>query len=221
MLKWGADCGLAYDGDADRLIAVDEKGNVVDGDSVIYVCAKFLHDKGELKDGLVTATVMSNMGLYKAVEKLGGSVDTTKVGDRYVLEKMRETGCVIGGEQSGHIIFLNHTTTGDGILSSLQLMQAIRDKGKTLSELSSELELYPQVLKNAKIKNENKSRYMQDPIVKKEIEEVEKLMRGEGRVLIRPSGTEPLVRVMIEGSDQKLITEYASAIAALIELRLG
>ena len=221
VLRWRADCGLAYDGDADRLIAVDEKGNVVDGDSVIYVCAKFLHDKGELKDGLVTATVMSNMGLYKAVEKLGGRVDTTKVGDRYVIERMRETGCVVGGEQSGHIIFLDHTTTGDGILSSLQLMQAVRDKGKPLSELSSELELYTQVLRNAKIKNENKSRFMQDPIVKKEIEEVERLMRGEGRVLIRPSGTEPLVRVMIEGSDLQLITEYASAIAALIELRLG
>lgn len=221
VIGWGADCGLAFDGDADRLIAAGADGSIIDGDRLIYICAKAMHEKGELRDGLVTATVMSNMGFHKALEKLGCRVDTTKVGDRYVLEKMLETGCVIGGEQSGHIIFLNHTTTGDGILSSLQLMQAVRDSGKTLTELASEVKMYPQVLKNAKIKNENKKKYMLDPVVKNEIEELEKLMKGDGRVLIRPSGTEPLVRVMLEGKDQQEITEYASALAALIELRLG
>ncbi len=221
VISWGADCGLAFDGDADRLIAVDASGNIVDGDKLIYINARALHEKGELKDGLVTVTVMSNIGLYKAVEKFGGKVETTKVGDRYVLESMLETGGIIGGEQSGHIIFLNHTTTGDGILSALQLMQAVRDSGKTLEELAKEVKMYPQVLKNAKIKNENKKKYMLDPVISNEIKEIEKLIKGDGRILIRPSGTEPLVRVMLEGSNLDEITEYAASLAALIELRLG
>lgn len=221
VVNEGADLGLAFDGDADRLIAIDADGNVVDGDRIIYMCAKYLHDKGELKDNLVTVTVMSNMGIYKAMEKLGGRVETTKVGDRYVLESMLETGGVVGGEQSGHIIFLNHTTTGDGMLSGLQVLQAVRDSGKTLAELADEITLYPQVLKNARIKNENKSKYMNDPVIVEAIEKVEGKMAGDGRVLIRPSGTEPLVRVMIEGSDQEEITKHAEALAALLELRLG
>ncbi len=221
VISWGADCGLAFDGDADRLIAVDASGNIVDGDRLIYINARALHEKGELNDELVTVTVMSNIGLYKAVEKFGGKVETTKVGDRYVLESMLETGGTIGGEQSGHIIFLNHTTTGDGILSALQLMQAVRDSGKTLEELAKEVTMYPQVLKNAKIKNENKKKYMLDPVISNEIKEIEKLIKGDGRILIRPSGTEPLVRVMLEGSNLDEITEYAASLAALIELRLG
>jgi len=221
VISWGADCGLAFDGDADRLIAVDASGNIVDGDRLIYINARALHEKGELNDELVTVTVMSNIGLYKAVEKFGGKVETTKVGDRYVLESMLETGGTIGGEQSGHIIFLNHTTTGDGILSALQLMQAVRDSGKTLEELAKEVTMYPQVLKNAKIKNENKKKYMFDPVISNEIKEIEKLIKGDGRILIRPSGTEPLVRVMLEGSNLDEITEYAASLAALIELRLG
>lgn len=221
VLRLGADCGLAFDGDADRLIAVDAEGRLVDGDHLIFICAKYLKQKGLLEKNLVTATVMSNMGLYKAVEEMGATVETTGVGDRYVLERMLQTGCVIGGEQSGHIIFLNHTTTGDGVLSALQTLQAVRDSGKTLAELADEMKVYPQVLKNAKVKNENKTRFDRDEIIMKEIRSVEKKMKGDGRVLIRPSGTEPLVRVMIEGSDEAAIQEDAAALAALIELRLG
>ncbi len=221
VLRLGADCGLAFDGDADRLIAVDAGGRLVDGDHLIFICAKYLKQKGLLEKNLVTATVMSNMGLYKAVEEMGASVETTGVGDRYVLERMLQTGCIIGGEQSGHIIFLNHTTTGDGVLSALQTLQAVRDSGKTLAELADEMKVYPQVLKNAKVKNENKTRFDRDEIIMKEIRSVEKKMKGDGRVLIRPSGTEPLVRVMIEGSDEVAIKEDAAALAALIELRLG
>ena len=221
VLRQQADCGLAFDGDADRLIAVDADGNIVDGDHLIYICASYLKRKGLLEKNLVTATVMSNMGLYKAVEEMGASVDTTAVGDRYVLERMLQTGCVIGGEQSGHIIFLNHTTTGDGVLSALQTLQAVRDSGRTLGELAAEMKVYPQVLNNARVKNENKTRYDRDEVIMKEIRSVEKKMKGDGRVLIRPSGTEPLVRVMIEGSDEAAIKEDAAALAALIELRLG
>ena len=221
VLRLGADCGLAFDGDADRLIAVDAEGRLVDGDHLIFICAKYLKQKGLLEKNLVTATVMSNMGLYKAVEEMGATVETTGVGDRYVLERMLQTGCVIGGEQSGHIIFLNHTTTGDGVLSALQTLQAVRDSGKTLAELADEMKVYPQVLKNARVKNENKTRFDRDEIIMEEIRSLEKKMKGDGRVLIRPSGTEPLVRVMIEGSDEAAIKEDAAALAALIELRLG
>lgn len=221
VLGFKADLGLAFDGDADRLIAVDEHGNEIDGDKIIYICAKHLKEKGLLKDNLVTATVMSNIGFHKAVEAFGGKVDVTKVGDRYVLERMLETGCVLGGEQSGHMIFLNHTTTGDGILSALQLLQAVRDSGKTLGELAEEMVEYPQVLKNARIKNENKKKFAANPEVKEKIAELEEKMSGDGRVLIRASGTEPLIRVMLEGSDIDLITGYASELAAFIEQKLG
>ncbi len=221
VVSLGADMGLAFDGDADRLIAVDASGKKVDGDSVIYMCAKALYMKGQLNNNLVTTTVMSNMGFHKAVEKFGGRVETTKVGDRYVLESMLETGSIIGGEQSGHMIFLNHTTTGDGILSALQLLQVVRDSGKSLEELAAEVKYYPQVLKNARVKNENKKKYMMDSVILKEIENLEKKMKGCGRVLIRPSGTEPLVRVMVEGKDPAQISEDAAALAALMELRLG
>ena len=163
VVRQGAFIGLAYDGDADRLIAVDELGRIIDGDKLICICAKMLKDSGELKDDKVTATVMSNIGFHKYLENLGCSVDVTAVGDRYVLERMLETGCVIGGEQSGHIIFRNHSTTGDGILSSLQLVKAVLASGKKASELSDEIEIYPQVLKNAKVKNENKNKYKNDP----------------------------------------------------------
>lgn len=216
-----ADIGLAFDGDADRLIAVDEKGRIVDGDMMIYICAKMLKSEGELNGGKVTATVMSNLGFHKAIESIGASVDVTQVGDRYVLEHMLKTGCVIGGEQSGHIIFLNHSTTGDGILSALQLLKAVKKSGKKLSELADEVTIYPQVLKNAKIKNENKKKYMNDPEIAAEIKRLEDLMAGEGRVLIRPSGTEPLVRVMLEGKDVETITRLAEGLAALLTKRMG
>ena len=221
VVRQGAFIGLAYDGDADRLIAVDELGRIIDGDKLICICAKMLKDAGELKDDKVTATVMSNIGFHKYLENLGCSVDVTAVGDRYVLERMLETGCVIGGEQSGHIIFRNHSTTGDGILSSLQLVKAVLASGKKASELSDEIEIYPQVLKNAKVKNENKNKYKNDPEIVEAIAKVEAEMEGSGRVLIRPSGTEPLVRVMIEGQDVNHITELAQDLAKLLTKRFG
>lgn len=221
VVKQGAFLGLAYDGDADRLIAVDELGRIIDGDKLICICAKMLQDAGQLTDNKVTATVMSNIGFHKYLENLGCAVDVTAVGDRYVLERMLETGCVIGGEQSGHIIFRNYSTTGDGILSSLQLVKAVINSGKKASELSDEIEIYPQVLKNAKVKNENKNKYKNDPEIVEAIAKVEAEMEGSGRVLIRPSGTEPLVRVMIEGQDVDHITELAQDLAKLLTKRFG
>lgn len=217
----GADIGLAFDGDADRLIAVDNLGRVVDGDKTIAICARMLKQKGRLKDDRVTVTVMSNIGFHKAMEADGISVDVTGVGDRYVLERMLETGCVIGGEQSGHIIFAEHTTTGDGILSSLQLMEALLASGKTMAQLSEEVKIYPQVLVNAKICNDFKKTYQKDPEVAAEIDAVEKAMEGTGRLLIRPSGTEPLVRVMLEGNDTEEIRPMAEHLAQLIERKFG
>lgn len=221
VIRKGAFVGLAYDGDADRLIAIDEKGRIIDGDKVICICAKMLKNAGELVDDKVTATVMSNLGFHKYIESMGCSVDVTSVGDRYVLESMINTGCVIGGEQSGHIIFLNHSTTGDGILSSLQLVRAVLESGKKPSELSDEITIYPQVLKNAKVKNENKTKYEKDPEIRTAIQKVEAEMEGRGRVLIRPSGTEPLVRVMLEGEDVDHITELAQELAKLLTKRFG
>ncbi len=216
-----ADLGLAFDGDADRLIAVDESGRLIDGDKMIYICAKMLKERDELPGDKVTATVMSNIGFHRALEGIGCNVETTQVGDRYVLESMLKTGCIIGGEQSGHIIFLNHTTTGDGILSALQLLRAVKASGVKPSVLADEVTIYPQVLKNAKIKNENKKKYMSDPEISAEIKRLEDLMAGEGRVLIRPSGTEPLVRVMIEGKDIEQITKRAENLASLLTKRFG
>ena len=221
VVKHKADLGLAFDGDADRLIAVDELGRIIDGDKTILMCAKMLKEEGKLTHDKVTATVMSNLGFHKACEEMGCNVEVTGVGDRYVLESMLKTGGVLGGEQSGHIIFLNYTTTGDGVLSSLQLVKAVKASGKKPSEMSDEITIYPQVLKNAAIKNENKKKYMEDPEIKAEIERVEALMAGEGRVLIRPSGTEPLVRVMIEGKDTEVITKLAQELALLITKKLG
>ena len=221
VIRKGAFMGRAYDGDADRLIAIDEKGRIIDGDKVICICAKMLKNAGELVDDKVTATVMSNLGFHKYIESMGCSVDVTSVGDRYVLESMINTGCVIGGEQSGHIIFLNHSTTGDGILSSLQLVRAVLESGKKPSELSDEITIYPQVLKNAKVKNENKTKYEKDPEIRAAIQKVEAEMEGRGRVLIRPSGTEPLVRVMLEGEDVDHITELAQELAKLLTKRFG
>lgn len=221
VLEEGANIGLAFDGDADRLMVVDEKGRVLDGDKTIAICAKRLKNKGILKDNKVTVTVMSNIGFHKAMEKEGIEVDVTTVGDRYVLEKMLETGCVIGGEQSGHIIFLDHTTTGDGILSSLQFVQAAMDTEKTIDQLSDEIEIFPQVLVNAHINNDYKKTYMKDQEVADLIKEIEGKMDGNGRVLIRPSGTEPLVRVMIEGEDIDFITPMAKELADLVEKKFA
>ena len=221
VVRQGALLGLAYDGDADRLIAVDEKGRIIDGDKLICICAKMMKDRGDLEGDLVTATVMSNLGFHKYMESMGCSVEVTSVGDRYVLESMLKTGSRVGGEQSGHIIFLNHTTTGDGILSSLQLLQAVMKSGKKPSELSDEIEIFPQVLRNAKVRNENKSRFMEDAGIKAAMDEVEKEIEGSGRLLIRPSGTEPLVRVMLEGQDVEHITKLAERLADMLTERFG
>lgn len=216
VIEERADIGLAFDGDADRLIVVDERGMVIDGDKTICICAKMLKESGELAENKVTATVMSNLGFHKYIESLGAEVEVTGVGDRYVLESMLQTGCIIGGEQSGHIIFLNHTTTGDGTLASLQFVKAALDSGKKPSELSSEIKIFPQVLVNAKVANDNKKIYMEDAEIKSEIKKIEDIMAGEGRILIRPSGTEPLVRVMIEGQDVEKIHKLAEGLADLI-----
>lgn len=216
-----ADIGLAYDGDADRLIVVDENGEVIDGDKTICICARMLKDDGKLAKNKVTATVMSNLGFHKYIENMGADVDVTDVGDRYVLEAMLKSGCVIGGEQSGHIIFRDYSTTGDGAVSSLQFMKALKRSGRRPSELAAEITLYPQVLVNARVTGEGKTLYKKDEEVLRAVEIIEEKMAGDGRVLIRPSGTEPLVRIMIEGRDKDAISEMAQALADLISSKYG
>ncbi|MFU0781910.1 MAG: phosphoglucosamine mutase [Thermoanaerobacterium thermosaccharolyticum] len=217
----GADVGFAFDGDADRLIAVDEKGNVVDGDHIMAMCGIHLKSKGKLNKNTVVVTVMSNIGLDIALKQNGIDVVKTKVGDRYVLEEMVRNGYSIGGEQSGHIIFLDHNTTGDGEITALKVAELLVSSGKKLSELSGVMVSYPQVLINAKVKNELKHKYMDDEDIAREINKLEHEMQGEGRVLIRPSGTEPLVRVMVEGKDQEKIESMAKELASLIEKKLN
>lgn len=221
VVSIGADVGIAFDGDADRMLAVDEKGNIIDGDQIMAVCAKYMKEQGTLKNDTLVATVMSNLGLFIAGEELGINIPRTKVGDRYVLEEMLDKGYVIGGEQSGHIIFLDHNTTGDGLVSAIQFLSVLKKTGMKASEAVKIVNILPQVLKNAKVKNENKNTYMEDAEVAKVIAELEAEFDGKGRVLIRPSGTEPLVRVMIEGSDLDYITKRAEELAELIEKNLG
>jgi phosphoglucosamine mutase len=221
VLATGADLGLAFDGDADRLIAVDETGIIMDGDRIMYICAKHMKERGELFGNKVIATAMSNIGLRLAFESEGIELGLADVGDRYVLELMQKTGAVFGGEQSGHLIFLDSNTTGDGLFAGLRLIEAIVASGKKASEASSALTIYPQVLKNALVKNERKTVYKNDPEIAIAIEKIELLMKGEGRVLIRPSGTEPLVRVMLEGADLVMIEREAAILAELIEKKLG
>lgn len=221
VLKNKADLGLAYDGDADRLIAVNEKGQIVDGDHIMILSAIYLKKQNKLAKDTLVVTVMSNIGLVIAAKENNINLATTAVGDRYVLEEMKNSGYNLGGEQSGHMIFLDYNTTGDGTLSSLVLAQIVKEEGKTLSELAAVMNQYPQVLVNARIKNENKNRYMEIPEIKDEIERIEKLMDGCGRVLIRPSGTEPLVRVMLEGKDEGQLKELATNLANLIQEKLS
>ena len=211
-----AQVGIAFDGDADRMLAVDENGNMVDGDQIMLICAKHMMDKGLLKKNTLVVTVMTNLGLTLAAKGLGIKLETTKVGDRYVLENMLENGYNLGGEQSGHVIFLDDNTTGDGLLSALNLLRVMVETGKPLSELAGIMEVLPQALINAKVPNHKKHSYMEYPQIAKAIEKLEEKFAGEGRVLIRPSGTEPLVRVMIEGKDQKVIEEEARKLADLI-----
>lgn len=212
-----ADVGLAFDGDADRLMAVDENGKVVDGDQIMAIVGNYMKDRGELKKDTIVATVMSNLGFFLMGEKKGITIEQTKVGDRYVLEHMKEIGASLGGEQSGHIIFLDENTTGDGLLSALHLLQVMVDTGKSLSELAGIMTVLPQALVNARVADYKKHTYMEYPVIVDAINELEAKFQGEGRVLIRPSGTEPLVRVMIEGKDQQIIQQEAQKLAALIQ----
>lgn len=212
-----ADIGLAFDGDADRLLAVDEMGNIVDGDQIMAIVGNHMKENGELANDTIVATVMSNLGFFLMAEKNGIHMEQTKVGDRYVLERMKEIGASLGGEQSGHIIFLKENTTGDGLLSALHLLKVMVETGEKLSELASIMEVLPQALVNAKVPNHKKERYMEYPEIADAIQKLTDKFAGEGRVLIRPSGTEPLVRVMIEGKDQKMIEEDAKKLAELIQ----
>lgn len=221
VVSIGADIGIAFDGDADRMLAVDEKGNLIDGDQIMAACAYHMMQEGKLKKNTLVSTVMSNLGLFISGEKLGINIPRTKVGDRYVLEEMLDKGYCLGGEQSGHIIFLDYNTTGDGLVSALQFLSILKKTGKKASELASIVTVLPQALVNAKVKLENKATYMNISEIAEEIEKLEKEFAGEGRVLIRPSGTEPLVRVMIEGKDQDYITKKATELAALIEKLCG
>ncbi len=208
--------GLAFDGDADRLLAVDEHGEVVDGDKLLAICGSYMKKKGTLKKNTIVVTVMSNLGFFAMCDREGLHAEKTKVGDRYVLENMIENGYNIGGEQSGHIIFLDDNTTGDGLLSALHLLQVMVDSGEPLSQLASIMEVYPQALVNAKVPNHKKEHFMEYAEIAEAVEALEQKFAGEGRVLIRPSGTEPLVRVMIEGKDQAQIEQEARALAELI-----
>lgn len=212
-----ADVGLAFDGDADRLLAVDENGEIVDGDQIMGIVGVHMRDQGKLKKDTIVATVMSNLGFFKMGEREHLHMEQTKVGDRYVLERMREIGASLGGEQSGHIIFLDENTTGDGLLSALHLLQVMVDTKKPLSELAQVMTVMPQALVNAMVPNHKKDRYLEYPEIAGAIEELNTKFAGEGRVLIRPSGTEPKVRVMIEGKDQKMIEEEAQKLADLIQ----
>jgi phosphoglucosamine mutase len=217
----GLDIGLAFDGDADRLIAVDGGGEIIDGDYIMAVCAQRLKEQGKLSGDTVVATVMSNLGLHKALDEIGCRVEETKVGDRYVLERMMEKGYSLGGEQSGHIIFLDINTTGDGLLTALQLLESVKYFGKSLSDLCSTMQKFPQVLVNARVKNSNKEAYQKDEVILSEIEKIQNQLEGNGRVLIRPSGTEPLVRIMLEGQDAGQLKQYAENLAKVIESRLA
>ena len=220
VLETGADIGLSFDGDADRLIACDENGNIVDGDHVLAICGLHLKKKGMLKNNTVVGTVMSNMGLDIALKDNGVNLVKTKVGDRYVLEEMRSNNYSLGGEQSGHIIFLDYNTTGDGLLTGIQLMSVVKETKTRLSKLASVMKVMPQVLVNATVNVEKKNDYLKDETIMAKINEIENHFAGKGRVLIRPSGTEPLVRVMIEGDNQDEINSYAEELAKLIEEKL-
>ncbi|MCI8931688.1 MAG: phosphoglucosamine mutase [Lachnospiraceae bacterium] len=212
-----ANVGLAFDGDADRLLAVDELGNIVDGDQIMAIVGNHMKSQGKLKGDRIIATIMSNLGFFLMGERNKIEIQQTKVGDRYVLERMREIGASLGGEQSGHIIFLDENTTGDGLLSALHLLQVMVETGKPLSELSQIMEVMPQALVNAKVPNHKKENYMDYPEIAEAIGKLNEKFAGEGRVLIRPSGTEPKVRVMIEGKDKKQIDAEAKKLAELIQ----
>lgn len=211
----GLDLGFAFDGDADRCIAVDENGTVVDGDMILYVCGKYLKEQGRLNDNTVVTTIMSNLGLYKAFDKAGIKYEKTKVGDKYVYENMVQNNYSLGGEQSGHIIFSKHATTGDGILTSLMVMEAVMEKKQSLAKLIEELKIYPQLLKNVRVSDKKTAR--ENPAVVKVIEEVETELDSEGRILVRESGTEPVLRVMAEAGTHEICENCVGRIVAVMQ----
>ncbi|WP_100486386.1 phosphoglucosamine mutase [Sporolactobacillus pectinivorans] len=219
VLEKGADCGLAFDGDGDRLIAVDELGNIIDGDKIMYICATYLKSQGSLNKNTLVTTVMSNLGLYKALQAAQIETKQTTVGDRYVMEEMRAGGYSLGGEQSGHIIFLDHATTGDGMLTALQLVSIMKTTGKKLSELAAGVHTYPQELVNIRVAD--KFHVTDHPAVAETIREVEDEMAGDGRILVRPSGTESLIRVMAEAPTEDACKAYVDRIARTVEEEIG
>lgn len=209
------DIGFAYDGDADRCLAVDDNGNVIDGDAILYLCGCYLKEKGELNNNTIVTTVMSNIGLYKALDKAGIAYEKTDVGDKYVNANMMEYGHSLGGEQSGHIIFSKYAVTGDGVLTSLMLMEVMLEKKTKLSELRKNLKIYPQLLKNVKVAD--KKAAMEDLEVAAAVKEAEEALGGNGRILIRESGTEPLIRVMAEAETEELCNKYVGNITEILE----
>lgn len=219
VLEKGADMGLSFDGDGDRLIAVDENGDIVDGDKIMYICGKYLNEKGRLKDNTIVATVMSNLGFHKAVEEAGMTALQTAVGDRYVVEEMKKHQYTLGGEQSGHLIFLDHSTTGDGMLSGVQLVQIVKATGRKLSELAAEMPVYPQKLVNIRVTDKHDA--MNGERVLATIQEAEAEMAGNGRILVRASGTEPLVRVMAEAPTTEECDRYVEKIAQIVREDYG
>ena len=208
------DVGFAFDGDGDRVLAVDDNGNIVDGDKIMFILAKHLKEQGELKDNMVVSTVMSNIGFYKAIEENGLQSVKTAVGDRYVVEEMRKNDYSLGGEQSGHIVLMNYATTGDGILTAVKLANIIKTSGKSLEELASEVSIYPQKLVNIKVVD--KKTAMEDSEILAECEKVEKELEGNGRILLRASGTENLIRVMVEASSDELTDKYCEQVAKIV-----
>jgi phosphoglucosamine mutase len=215
VVEYGADLGLAHDGDADRVLAVDECGNLVDGDRIMVNCARHLKEKGKLARNIVVVTVMSNLGLHLALQESSINVLETSVGDRYVLEECLRCGSVFGGEQSGHILFLDHTPTGDGLLTALKLLAVVKESGKSLTELAAQMERLPQILKNVKV--EDKQAVMSSPVLSEAIRQQERLLAGQGRILVRPSGTEPLVRVMVEGRNMDELEKIVDELTSLVK----
>ena len=214
VLRQKADLGFSYDGDADRVIAVDEKGNIVDGDQIMVICALNLIKKAQLPNKTVVTTLMSNIGFDRAIEKAGGQVIRGNIGDRYVLEMMEKFNAVLGGEQSGHIIFSKYSTTGDGLLTSLQLMKVLREEEKTLSNLASVMEKYPQIILNYEVKN--KQQFFKNACIKKIIKEMKKELDGKSRIFVRASGTEPLIRILLEGEDKKKLEKISQELSEVI-----
>ncbi|GBG95131.1 phosphoglucosamine mutase [Ligilactobacillus salitolerans] len=219
VVEQGAQVGVAFDGDGDRCIAVDETGAIVDGDKIMYICGKYMDQRGRLKKNTIVTTVMSNLGLYKAMEKNGLVSVKTQVGDRYVVEEMLKNGYNVGGEQSGHVVFLDFNTTGDGMLTALQLLNVMKQTGKRLSELAAEVATYPQELVNVRVQDKQKALNNEKILAK--IEEVEGKMAGEGRVLVRPSGTENLLRVMAEAATETLVHDYVMEIVDVVKAEVG